>query len=332
LKKNWKIVVPLARVPVAAAMAAALYASAGEAAEAYPVKPVRMLVGFPPGGANDLVGRAVATRLGPRLGQQIVVENRPGAGGNIATQLAARAVPDGYTLLLGSVASLAMSPALYREVPFDPLNDFAPVTQAVGVSSLILTHPSLPPRSLKELVALAKKQPGKLNYGSPGTGSIAHLTAEMFLKTAGIRIVHVPYKGGGPAVIDAMAGQVECLISLISTSGPQIKAGKLIGHAVTSAARSPSLPEVPTVAESGYPGFEASGWLGLLFPAKTPDAIVERMHKEAVAVINLPEVRKQLEDVGLDPSPSTPQAFRAYMKAEYAKWGKLIREAGIKAE
>jgi tripartite-type tricarboxylate transporter receptor subunit TctC len=316
---------------VVAAVASTFVAPA-MSAEPYPVKPIRLLVGFPPGGANDFVARAVATRLGLRLGQQIVVENRSGAGGNIATQFVARAAPDGYTLLLGSVASLAMSPAMLREVPFDPLNDFAPVTQAVGVSSLILTHPSLPPRSLKEFVALAKKQPGKLNYGSPGAGSIAHLTAELFLKTAGIKVVHIPYKGGGPAVIDAMAGQVECLISLISTSGPQAKAGKLIAHAVTSAARSPSLPDVPTVAESGYPGFEASGWLGLLFPAKTPDAIVERVHKEAVAVINMPEVRKQLEDVGLDPAPSSPQAFRAYMKAEYAKWGKLIREAGIKGD
>src|SRR6185503_10515829 len=208
------------------------------AAAKYPERPVNLIVAFTPGGPSDVLARILGKKLEQLLGQPFVIENRPGAGGNIATQLAARAAPDGYTLLLGSVASLAMNPAMYREVPFDPLNDFAPVTQAVGVSSLILSHPSLPPRSLKELVALAKRQPGKLNYGSPGAGSIAHLTGELFLKTAGIRIVHVPYKGGGPAVIDAMAGQVECLISLISTSGPQAKAGKLIAHAVTSAARS----------------------------------------------------------------------------------------------
>ena len=224
------------------------------------------------------------------------------------------------------------SPALYREVPFDPLNDFAPVTQAVGVSSLIVVHPSLPARSVKALVALAKRQPGGLNFGTPGTGSIAHLAAELFLRTAGIKMVHIPYKGGGPALIDALSGQIECLVSLISTSGPHVKSGKLHGLAVTSAVRSPSLPDVPTVAEAGYAGYEASGWLGLVFPAKTPAAIIERMHKEAVAVLNLSETRRQLEDVGLDPAPSNPEAFRAYIRAEHAKWGKLIREAGIRVE
>ena len=217
-------------------------------------------------------------------------------------------------------------------MPFDPLSDFAPITQAVGVSTLILVHPSLPARTLKELVALAKKEPGKLNFGTPGTGSIAHLAAELFLRTSGIDMVHVPYKGGGAVLIDAMSGQIECLFSLISTSGPQVKAGKLRGLGITSSARSPSVPDVPTVAEAGYPGFEASGWLGLLFPAKTPAALVDRLHKESVAVLNLPEMRRQLEDVGLDPSPSSPEAFRAYIKAEHAKWGKLIREAGIKGE
>ena len=319
-------------VTVIAAAVSALFAPDAMPADTYPVKPIRFLVGFPPGGANDFVARAMAARLGPRLGQQLVVENRPGANGNIAHQLTARAAPDGYTMVLASAASLSMSPAMYRELPFDPLNDFAPITQTVGVSSLISIHPSLPPRSVKELVALAKKQPGKLNFGTPGTGSIAHLAAELFLRTAGINMVHVPYKGGGPAVIDAMAGQIECLISLMSTAGPQVKAGKLRGLGVTSPARQPSLPGVPTVAESGYPGFEASGWLGLAFPAKTPAAIVDRIHKESVTVLNTAEVRKQLEDVGLDPAPSSPEAFQAYIKAEHAKWGKLIREAGIKAE
>jgi len=315
-----------------AALGLLLHAVAGGAADAYPTKPLRILVGFPPAGANDLVARALAVRLSPRLGQQVIVENRPGAGGNIATQLAARAAPDGYTLLLGSVASLAMSPAMYREVPFDPLNDFAPVAQAVGVSSLISVHPSLPVRSLKELVALAKREPGRLNYGTPGTGSTAHLAAELFLRTAGIRMTHVPYKGGGPAVVDAMAGQVECLVSLISTSGPQAKAGRLRALAVTSRVRSPLLPDVPAVAQAGYPGFEASGWLGLLFPAKTPEPIVDRLYKETIAVLAMPDVRKQLEDVGLDPAPSSPAAFRAYIREEHAKWGRLIREAGIKGE
>ncbi len=302
------------------------------ATEAYPARPVRLLVGFPPGGANDLVARAVAARLGPRLGQQVVVDNRPGAGGNIATQQVARAAPDGYTMLLGSVSSLAMGPAMYREVGYDPLTDFAPVTQAVGVSSLLTVHPSLPVKSLKELVALARKRPGQLNTGTPGTGSIAHLGLELFKRAAGIEVVHIPYKGGGPAVIDAMAGQIEFLMSLISTSAPHVKTGKLRGLAISSSQRSPALPEIPTIAESGYPGYEASGWLGLLFPAKTPDAVVQRVYKDAVAVINLADVREQLLSVGIDPAPSSPEAFRAYIKAEFAKWGKLIKEAGIRAD
>jgi tripartite-type tricarboxylate transporter receptor subunit TctC len=298
----------------------------------YPTRPIRILVGFAPGGVNDLVARAIATRLGTRLGQQTIVENRPGAGGNIATELVARAAPDGYTMLLGSVSSLAMSPALLGKVGLDPLNDFEPITQAVDVSSLIAVHPTVPARSLKELVALAKKHPGKLNYASPGTSSIAHLSAELFKHTAGIDLVHVPYKGGAPASVDAVAGQVECLISIISSGAPHVKAGKLRGIAVTTARRSAILPEVPTVAESGYAGFEATGWLGLLFPAKTPEAIVNRVYKETVAVIAMPEVRQQLQNSGLDPAPSDPKAFAAYIKAEHTKWSKVIRAAGIKAQ
>ncbi len=317
---------------VCAAMTALAVLPGARAADAYPAKPVRLLVGFPPGGANDLVARAVATKLGPRLGQQVVVDNRPGAGGNIATQQVARAAPDGYTMLLGSVSSLAMGPAMYRDVGYDPLADFAPVTQAVGVSSMVTVHPSLPAKSLKDLVALAKRRPGQLNVGTPGTGSIAHLGLELLKRTAGIEVVHIPYKGGGPAVIDAMAGQIECLVSLISTSAPHVKSGRLRGLAVSSGQRSPALPEIPTIAENGYPGYEASGWLGLLFPAKTPDAIVQRVYKDAVAVINMADVREQLLNVGIDPAPSSPEAFRAYIKVEFAKWGKLIREAGIRAD
>lgn len=300
------------------------------AAEVYPAKPIRLIVGFAPGGANDLVARAVATRLGPRLGQQVVVENRAGAGGNIATELVARSQPDGYTLLLASVASFAMSPALLGKVPFDPINDFSPVTQTALVTSLLSVHPSLPARSLKAFVALAEKSPSKMTYATPGAGSIAHLSAELFWNIAAIKLIHVPYKGGGPAVVDAMAGHVESIFSLISTQTPHVRAGKLHALAVSSAKRSAALPQVPTVAESGYPGFEASGWLGLVFPAKTPRAIVDRIQKEAVAVLNLREVQSQLEDLGLDAEGSDPGAFHAKIKADYARWGKLVREAGIK--
>jgi tripartite-type tricarboxylate transporter receptor subunit TctC len=300
------------------------------AAETYPVKPIKLIVGFPPAGANDLVARIVGARLGPRLGQQIVVENRPGVSGNIATEFVAKAPPDGYTMLLGSVSSLGMAPALYGRVPFDPVSDFAPVTQLVGVSALLVAHPTLPASSLKEFVALAKKHPGKLNLGTPGTGSVSHLAAELFMMTAGIKIVHVPYKGGGQAVIDAVSGQIECLFSLISTGAPHVKSGRLRGMGISSARRSPILPEVPTIAES-YPGYEANGWLGLLVPAKTPGAVVERLHRETVAVMNLADVRTQLETSGLDPAPSDPQAFHAYMKSELAKWTKVIKSAGLRA-
>jgi tripartite-type tricarboxylate transporter receptor subunit TctC len=299
-------------------------------ADAYPSKPVRMVVGYPPGGANDLVARAVAARLSPRLGQQVVIENRAGAAGNIGTELAARAAPDGYTLLMASVASFAMSPALLGKVPFDPINDFAPVTQAVGVTSLLSVHPSMPARSLKQLVALARKEPGRINYASPGRGSIAHLASELLWQTAGVKLNHVAYKGGGPAVVDAIAGHVEVMFSLISTQTPHVRSGRLRALAVTSAKRSTALPGVPTVAESGFPGFEANGWLGLVFPARTPPAIVDRMHKEAVAVLNMREVQSQLADLGLDAQPSNdPASFHAFIKADHARWDKVVKAAGL---
>ena len=299
-------------------------------AEQYPAKPIRLIVAFAPGGANDLVARAIAVRLGPRLGQQVVVENRAGAGGNIGTELVARAAPDGYTLLLASVASFAMSPALLGKVPFDPINDFAPVAQTALVTSLLSAHPSLPAGSLKQFVALAKRAPGKVNYATPGVGSVAHLTAELFWNTTGVKLNHIPYKGGGPAVVDVTAGHVESMFSLISTQTPHVRAGKLHALAVSSAKRSAALPQVPTIAESGYPGFEASGWLGLAFPAKTPRAIVDRVYKETAAVLNMREVQSQLEDLGLDAEALDPGAFHARIKADYARWGRLVRDAGIK--
>lgn len=318
-----------AQLLAAAAVIATLPATA---ADEYPTKSVRFLVGFAPGGANDLVARVVAAKLGPRLGQQVVVDNRAGAGGNIAHDIVAKASPDGYTMALASVASLAMSPGLLGKVPFDPINDFAPVAQLVDVSSLLSAHPSSASKTLKDFVARAKQQPGTINVGNPGTGSIAHLAFELFKTTAGIRVVNVPYKGGGPAVIDAIAGQVEMLAGVISTGAPHVKSGKLRGLGVTSLKRSPILPDVPAIAEAGYPGFEASGWLGIVFPAKTPAAIVGRMHKEAVAVMALADVREQLQNAGLEPVVKDPEAFRAYIKSELAKWSKLIKDAGIKAD
>lgn len=313
------------------AIALAALLSAGAQAAEYPAKPVRFLVGFAAGGANDLVARVVAARLGPRLNQQVIVENRAGAGGNIAHEVAAKAAPDGYTMVLASVASLAMSPALHGKVPYDPINDFAPVAQLVDVTSLLSVHPSMPVKTVKEFVARAKQAPGKLNVANPGTGSIAHMAFELFKATAAIRVVDVPYKGGGPAVIDAISGQVESLCGVISTGAPHVKTGRLRGIGVTSLKRSATLPEVPSIAEAGYAGFEATGWLGMAFPAKTPPVIVERMQKEALAVMTLADVREQLQSAGLEPAVKDADGFRAYIRSEFAKWSKLTQSAGIKA-
>ena len=315
-----------------AALSCVLLPSAWSA-ESYPAKPIRFLVGFAPGGVNDLVARAVAAQLSTRLGQQVVVENRAGAGGNVATQAVARAAPDGYTMLLGSVSSLAMSPALMKEVPFDPINDFAPITQLAAISALLAVHPSLPVRSVKEFVALAKREPGRISIASPGVSSIAHLGLELFMHTAGIKLLHVPYKGGGPAAVDAISGQVHSIISITSTAAPHAQAGRLRGLGVTGEKRSPILPNVPTIAEAGYPGFEASGWLGALLPAKTPAPIVERLYRETAAILKSPALREQFHTAGVDPALSaSPEAFHAYMKAELTKWTKLVNAAGIRLE
>jgi tripartite-type tricarboxylate transporter receptor subunit TctC len=261
-----------------------------------------------------------------------VVDNRAGAGGNIAHDIVAKANPDGYTMVLASVASMAMSPALLGKVPFDPISDFAPVAQLVDVCALLSTHPANPSRTLKDFVARAKQQPDKFIVANPGTGSIAHLAFELFKATAGIRVINVPYKGGGPAVIDALSGQVEYLVGIISTGAPHVKSGKLRGLGVTSLKRSAILPEVPAIAEGGYPGYEASGWLGIAYPAKTPAAVVARMHKESVAAMALAEVREQLQSAGLEPAVKDTEAFRGYIKAELAKWTRLIKDAGLKAD
>lgn len=312
--------------------AAILAMSPSWGADAYPTKPVRFLVGFAPGGANDLVARVVSAKISPRLGQQVVVDNRAGAGGNIAHDMLAKAAPDGYTMVLASVASLAMSPGLLGKMPYDPINDFSPVAQLVDVTSLLSAHPSSAAKTVKDFVARAKQQPGALNVANPGTGSIAHLAFELFKATAGIRVVNVPYKGGGPAVIDAISGQVEFLCGVISTGAPHVKSGKLRGLGVTSLKRSPILQDVPSIAEGGFPGFEASGWLGIAFPAKTPTAIVERMYKESAAAMATTDVREQLQNAGLEPSVKDSAAFRGYIKSELTKWTKLIKDAGIKAD
>jgi tripartite-type tricarboxylate transporter receptor subunit TctC len=305
-------------------------ATLAHAADAYPVKPIRMVVGFSAGGANDLVGRTIANKLGGMLGRTLVVENRPGAGGNVATEYVARQDPDGYTMLLGSVSSLGMGPALYKSVPYDPVKDFAPITQAVTVPALFAVHQSLGVRTLKDFVALAKRQPGKIDVACPGFGSIAHLSGELFKRTSNTDFVLIPYKGGAPAVSDVLGGQVSAIMSLISTGAPHVQSGRLIGLAVTSSKRTMALPDVPTVAESGYPSYAADGWLGFLFPAGTPKDIVTRMHKEITAAMSSAEVRSTLEKVGMTIDTSdSPEAFHGVIRKDVVKWKKVVEEAKI---
>ena len=307
-------------------------AMAAEKAESYPARPIRFLVGFAAGGANDLVARLVATKLGPRLGQQVIVDNRAGAGGILAHELLVNAAPDGYTMILASVTGLAMAPALRGKVPYDPIRDFVPVVQVVDAATLFSAHPSSVSKTLGDLVARAKKEPGTLIVGNPGIGSVGHLAFERFSSAAGIKVINVPYKSGGLAATAAISGQVEHLAGIISSGAPHVKAGKLRGLGVTSAKRSQILSDVPTVAEQGYPGFEASGWLGIAFPAKTPATIVQRMYKETQAVMAQQDTQAFLEKAGLDMVMKNPEEFRGYIKAELTRWTKLIKDAGIKAD
>ena len=315
-------------IPIAFALAT--LHGAAHAAE-YPTKPIRMIVGFAPGGGTDTTARAISAKLGDLLGHQVIVDNRAGATGNIATDLVAKATPDGYTLLLGTIAALAINPSLYRtKLPFDSIKDFAPIIQAVDSTNILSLHPSVPAGTVKELIALAKTK--SLNYGSSGVGGTGHLAGELFNTMAGVKMTHVPYKGGGPAMIDLVGGQVQLVYATAASAVPQIKAGKIKGLAVTTAKRSALMPNIPTIAESGLPGFEANNWYGLLAPANTPRAIVVRLNTEVAKVLMMPDVKNFLFNQGLDPAPGTPEQFGAYIKAEMAKWAKVVKDSGARAD
>ena len=291
-----------------------------------------MIVAYPPGGGTDIVGRMVAQKLGDALGQSVVVENRGGASGNIGTELAARAAPDGYTILMGNVAPNAINVSLFKSLPFDPIADFAPVSLVASTPNVLVVHPSTPARTVKEVIELARSKPGALNFASAGVGSSSHLAGELFRTLAGAEIVHVPYKGAGPAMVDVLSGQVQLYFATMPAAMPHVKSGKLVAIAVTSAKRSPALPELPTIAESGVPGYEASTWYGLLAPAHTPGPVVARLHDATVKVLSEASLREKLADQGFEPIGDTPEEFAAYIKSEIGKWGKVIRDAGIKAE
>ena len=317
---------------VTALLACAAGLGAPALAQQYPTKPIRMIVPFPPGGPNDILGRVVAAKLGEQLGQQVVVDNRGGAGGIIGAEIAARAVADGYTLLLSGTASMAINPGLHKKLPYDPLKDFAPVSMLGTAPSLLTVHPSQPIRTVKDLIALAQAKPGKLNFVSAGHGTPPHLAGELFKNMTGVNMVHVPYKGGGPALADLLAGQVELYFAGISSVLPFVKEGRLRGVAVTSAKRTAVMPETPTVAESGLPGFEVGNWYAVHAPAATSKAIVTRLNTELIRTLGVAELKKRFFELAADPFGSTPEELAAYNRSEIAKWAKAIKAAGIVPE
>lgn len=312
------------------AMAMAVGAAVASAAD-YPTRPLRVIVPYAAGGSTDTVARVVAPRLSQRLGQQVIIDNRTGAGTLIGTEIAARSTPDGYTLLMAT-PPLAVNPGLYSKVPYVLERDFAPIGNLASSTNLLAVHPSMPANTTSELIALLKKAPGKYNYGSSGIGGAGHLATALFESMAGVDIVHVPYKGGAPAVVDLVAGRLSLMMANLTTAQPHIRAGRLRGLAVGKLTRSPLFPEMPTLAESGVPGYEASNWNGLVVRAGTPQAIVAQLNREVVSILRDPDVSKTLTNSGLEPVGDTPQQFGAYLKSEAAKWQKLVKQIGIKAE
>jgi tripartite-type tricarboxylate transporter receptor subunit TctC len=301
------------------------------AAQGYPTRPVRLIIPFPPGGSNDIVGRMIAAQLGERLGQQVVVDNRGGAGGTIGTELAAKSQADGYTLLLISTA-YAFNTSIYKKLPYDPAKSFVPVALLGSGPGVLVVNPALPVNSVAGLIALAKERPGKLNNASAGIGSFQHLASELFRIQAGIQWLHVPYKGGGPAMTDLMGGQADASVGSLIQMLPHIRSGKLKALGTTGAKRSPVLPDVPTVAEAGVPGYEATNWWGFLAPAGTPPAIVERLHQEVAAVQASAETKRRFDTEGAEALQMSPAEFGAFIAAETAKWARVVKEAGISAE
>lgn len=300
-------------------------------AQAFPTRPIRLIVSFAPGGSVDLVARLVGGKLGEALGQQVVIDNRPGAGGNVSAELAARATPDGYTLYISS-ASLVVNVSLYRKAGYDPVKDFAPITLLARVQNVLVAHPSLPAKSVKDLIALAKKRPGQINYASTGAGSSGHLTMELFKAMAGIDLLHVPYKVIGQATTDLLAGQVSLWFPTVPGALANIRAGKINALAVAGAKRSPALPDTPTVAESALPGFDAATWYPVLAPAGTPKPVVDTLNKHIVAILRTPDVSERLISQGVEPVGSTPAQLAAHIKAEIPKWAKVVQVSGARVD
>ena len=304
-------------------------AAPAAADDSYPVKPIRIFVGFAPGGGTDVMARIVAPRLSERLGQPVIIENRPGAGGNLATEVVAKASPDGYTLLMGTIAALAINPSLFKNLPFDPVRDLTTISMGVTLANVVVVNSSLTARTLPELIALAKQQPGKISYSSYGNGTAGHLSGALFESMANVSLLHVPYKSGGQAMTDLIGGQVNMSFAAAPGAIPQIKAGKIRALAVTTGSRSTFLPEVPTVAEAaGIKGYESSNWYGLVGPARLPKPIVDKLNAAMVATLNEPATRDKLALQGLEATPGSPEEFSAFLRAEIAKWAKVVKDTG----
>ncbi len=320
----------LAAAALFASLVLALQAHA-QSADSYPTKPIRFILPFPPGGATEVLGRLIAERLTAGLGQPVVVENRGGAGGNVGAEAAAKSAPDGYTLVLVA-PSLAISPSLYSKLNYDPVKDLAPISLVGTVPNVLVTDPKLPVQNLAEFIALAKTKPGGMNFGSGGSGTSNHLGGELFNIVAGVKLVHVPYKGVNLAMNDVLSGRIQLVVIGVPIAAPHIKAGRLRALGVIAPQRSPLLPDVPTVAEAGLPNFEVTTWYGMLAPAGTPRPIINRLNSELVRAMHAPELKERLASLGTDPKTSTPEEFADYIKQEIDKWGKVIRAAGLKAD
>jgi tripartite-type tricarboxylate transporter receptor subunit TctC len=314
-------------------LAFALCCAAAQAAAdgAYPARPVRVVVPFTPGGGADLIARTVGQKMSDQIGQQFVIDNRVGADGNIGTEIVARALPDGYTILLGYVGNLAIGPAMRRKLPFDPVRDFAPVIHLVAAPNILVVNPSVPAKNFEEFIAYVKANPGQVSFASAVVGSPGHLAGEMLKRAAGMDMAHIPYKGAAQALVDVIGGQVQAMFG-VSTVLPHIRTGKLRALATTGSRRIALLPELPTVAELGFPGFEASAWYGLLVPARTPVPVVARLHQEAARALKEPEVMRRLEAAGFVVAGSGPEAFARYIRTEIAKWAGVVAASGAKPE
>ncbi len=300
-------------------------------AQAYPSKPIRVVVPFPAGGTSDILARTLGHKLTEEWGQQVVVDNRAGAGANIGAEVAAKAPPDGYTLFVMSTAH-TINPSLYSKLAYDPVTDFAPITMLVATSQVLAVHPSVPVKTVREFIAYAKKRPGELNYSSAGSGTQPHLSGELFKTMTGINIVHIPYKGAPPAMTDLLAGQVALTFATAPSAVPHVKSGRLTALGVSTAKRIAALPGVPTIAEAGVPGYEAAGWNGLVAPAGTPAAIIDKLNGAFVKILRMPAVASNLSGQGADPDPGTAAELAAYIKSEIVKWAKVVKESGARVD